>query len=76
MSHSASKNIWCDNCGDHFTSSYSNLKAARKEVKKHGWTSLRGKYSLHYKKTLDFDLCPKCKDVTRDDLYTIPFTCS
>ena len=63
MSHSTNKTIWCDNCGDHFISGYGNLKSAREETKKHGWVFLPGKYSLKFKKTVDFDLCPKCKEV-------------
>lgn len=74
MSHSTNKTIWCDNCNDHFVSSCGRLRPARKEAKKHGWNFLSGKYSLKYRKTVDFDLCPKCKSVTRDDLYTMPFT--
>jgi len=71
MSHTTSKAIWRDNCNDHLIGWHGNLKSARKEAKKHGWTFFPGKYSLKYQKTVDFDLCPKCKAVTRDDLYTI-----
>lgn len=69
MSHSTNKTIWCDNCGNHFISSYQNLKSARKEVKEHGWKFLSGKYSLKYRNTVDLDFCPKCKAVTRDNLH-------